>query len=57
MIYNCPSAMERGENREYTKGVPAVKTVAEAMAWGMSSDEYSLDPEQWKKLIPLLNEA
>lgn len=56
-IYNCPSAIERGEQREYTKGVPAFSTVAECMAWGMSNDENILTAEKWKQLTPLLEEA
>jgi hypothetical protein len=56
-IYNCPSAIERGEEREYTKGVPPVKTVGEAMAWGMSDDNFTLSEESWRKLIPLKHES
>ncbi len=57
-IYNCPSAIERHEKKEYSKGVPAgCQTVAEAMAWGMSSDTHTLTSEAWKQLVPLLNES
>ena len=57
MIYNCPSAIKKGEHKEYTKGVPALKTIAECMAWGMSDDTYILKPEVWQKLIPLEHES
>lgn len=56
-IYDCPSARERGEQREYAKGVPAFKTVAECMAWGMSDDTHALTPEEWEKLTPLIHES
>ena len=56
-IYDCPSSKARGETREYAKGVPALKTVAEAMSWGMSSDEYTLSPEDFKLLVPLEHES
>ena len=39
------------------KGVPACKTVAEAMSWGMSSDDNVISPENWKLLIPLVHES
>ena len=52
VIYNCPST-----DKEYTKGVPQFKTVAEAMAWGMSTDENILSPENWKLLVPLKDES
>lgn len=56
-VYDCPSARERGEAREYTKGVPEFKTVAEAMAWGMSDDDHVVTADEWKEMIPLLDEA
>ena len=56
-LYNCPSAQAKGEVREYAKGVPACKTVAEAMSWGMSSDDNVINPENWKLLIPLVHES
>ena len=56
-IYDCPSGIERGENKEYSKGVPEFKTIAEAMAWGMSSDDYSISADDWKALIPLIHES
>src|SRR3990167_4234518 len=56
-IYNCPSAIERGEQREYSKGVPAFNTVAEALSWGMSDDQNVLTPEDWKQLLPLRDES
>ena len=57
VIYDCPTARERGEKKEYSKGVPKFNTAAEAMAWGMSSDECVLPPEGWKKMIPLVDES
>ncbi len=57
MIYDCPSAKERGEQREYSKGVPAVKTCAEAMAWGQSGDISQISPEEWLQMVPLLHES
>jgi hypothetical protein len=57
MIYDCPSARERGEKREYTKGVPPLKTIAECMAWGMSDDIFQLQPEEFLRLIPLEHES
>ena len=56
-LYDCPSAQAKGEVREYAKGVPACKTVAEAMSWGMSSDDNVISPENWKLLIPLIHES
>ena len=56
-IYDCPSGRERGEEKEYSKGVPEFKTVAEAMAWGVSDDTHVLTPEDWKSLIPLVHES
>jgi len=56
-IYNCPSGVERNENKEYSKGVPAFKTVPEALAWGMSDDKHLITPEEWKSLVPLLHES
>src|SRR3990167_8741800 len=50
--YDCPSTRDK-----MVKGVPDVKTVAEAMAWGMSTDENILSPFDWMRLVPLLNES
>jgi len=50
--YLCPSTREW-----HTKGVPALKTVAEVMAWGMSTNERIVSPENWKLLVPLQNES
>ena len=48
--YLCPST------REWKiKGVPDFKTIAEAMAWGMSDDKHVLLPEDWKLHIPLVH--
>lgn len=52
VIYNCPST-----GKEYTKGVPEFKTVAEALAWGMSDDVSVLSPAQWSLLVPLADES
>ena len=57
MIYDCPSSVRRGDTREYSKGVPEFKTVAEAMAWGMSDDTHRITPEHWKQLTPLIHES
>ena len=56
-IYDCPSAKERGEQREYTKGVPAFEKVSEAMAWGMSDEKSIITPEMWERLVPLQEES
>ena len=52
VIYNCPST-----GKEYTKGVPEFKTVAEALSWGMSDEVSILSPEQWSRLVPLSDES
>jgi len=58
MVYDCPTALNRKDKREYSKGVPVeVKSVAEAMSWGMSSDEYAITPQDWELMEPLLQEA
>ncbi len=58
VIYDCPSSIERGNKQEYTKGVPVeFNKTAEAIAWGMSSDENQISPEDWQNLIPLLHES
>jgi hypothetical protein len=47
--YLCPST------REYmVKGVPDMKTIAEAMAWGQSDDTHIITAEEWKRHIPLV---
>ena len=57
-IYDCPSASSRGEKKEYTKGVPTeLKTVAEALAWGMSDDTHKISPEEWTRILPLVHES
>lgn len=56
-IYDCPSSIERGERREYAKGVPKFSKVEEAMAWGMSDDEHIITPADWLKLVPLREES
>jgi len=53
-VYGCPSSLGL---REYCKGVPNVKTVPQAMSWGMSDDLHVLAPETWEKLVPLVDEA
>jgi len=50
--YLCPSVREW-----HISGVPEFKTCAEAMAWKMSNDQFSISPEEWKELKPLFNEA
>ena len=57
VVYECPSSHIRGEKREYTKGVPAFATVAEAMAWGMSDDKHKITAEEWLNLVPLIHES
>ena len=60
VIYDCPSSIERGERREYSKGVPVeFDKVGEAMAWGMSGDkeEGKMTEKEWQELVPLLNES
>lgn len=56
-LYECPTARARGETKEYAKGVPDVKTIAEAMAWGMSDEISAVTPEEWAALVPLKDEA
>ena len=57
-IYDCPSAQERGERKEYVKGTPVeLNTVADSMAWGMSDEAHSIGSEYWKKCVPLLHES
>ena len=50
--YLCPSTREWK-----VKGVPAFKTVAEAMSWGMSDEEKIMTPDMWKSLVPLVHES
>ncbi len=58
MIYDCPSSKRQGNPREYSKGVPSsFKKVANTMAWGMSNDIYTISPDQWKQMIPLIHES
>ena len=58
MLYDCPSAAARGEQKTYSKGVPVeCATVAEAMAWGMSSETETVRPEEWELLEPLVTES
>ena len=52
MIYDCPST-----GHIYMSGVEECKTVAEAMSWKMSDDDYKVTPEQWSEMIPLKDEA
>jgi len=57
-IYDCPSAIDRGEKLEYSKGVPLeCKTISEAMAWGMSNDNHTVTPKQWEDMTPLIDES
>jgi hypothetical protein len=57
VVYNCPSALARGENKEYAKGVPEFKSVAKAISWGMGDDENAVSPQDWLKMKPLIDEA
>jgi len=57
VIYDCPSSIEQNNRREYSKGVPNVDTVSEAMSWGMSDDKHTLSPELWEILTPLVHES
>jgi len=52
--YGCPSVKDK-----HVKGVPEFKTVAEAMAWGMSDEKEGriMTAENWKLLVPLVDEA
>ena len=58
MIYDCPTALNRKEKREYSKGVPSTcKTVEEAMAWGISDDRHTVSEEDWSLMEPLVHES
>jgi len=57
MVYDCPTGLNRELPREYSKGVPPFNRVAEAMAWGVSSDEFTVSPEEWELMEPLVHEA
>ena len=51
--YMCPSTKEWR-----SKGVPDYKTVAKAMAWGMSdNDGHVVTPKDWRLLVPLVHES
>lgn len=52
MYYTCPST-----GLKNFSGVEKCKTVAEAMAWKMSDDTYTVSPKEWKSLTPLVDEA
>lgn len=52
MRYLCPSVREW-----HISGVPESKTVAEAMSWKMSDNDFSITPQEWEKLVPLTDEA
>ena len=56
-VYDCPTAVNRGEKREYAKGVPDFTTVPEAMSWGMSSDDVTVSPHDWELMEPLVSES
>ena len=57
-IYDCPTSLNRGEKREYTKGTPVgLNTVADSMAWGMSDENNTMTAEMWKLLVPLRDES
>ena len=48
---------DRTTGEWHAKGVPECKTIAEAMAWGMSDDAHSISPEEWKQLKIGINES
>ena len=52
MVYDCPST-----GQTYMSGVEPCKTVAEAMAWKMSDDNYTVTPKNWESMLPLIHEA
>ena len=52
MIYTDPSTGEK-----YMSGVPESKTVAEAMAWKCSDEEYVMSPSDWVRMKPLIDES
>ncbi|MDD1443757.1 hypothetical protein MEO93_26100 [Dolichospermum sp. ST_sed3] len=52
MWYTCPST-----GLKNFSGVPESKTVAEAMAWKFSSNDHILSPEDWKTMLPLIDES
>src|SRR3972149_307123 len=52
MVYEDPSTFEL-----YMSGVPNFKSVAEAMAWKCSDEEYIMTPKEWKSMIPLVHES
>ena len=52
MVYEDPSTKE-----VYMSGVPDFNKVEDAMAWKCSDEEYIMSPEQWKAMIPLIDES
>ena len=51
-LYNCPST-----KKEYVSGVPSFKSITEAMAWKSSDDDNPMTADEWKLLVPLVNES
>jgi len=49
--FDCPST-----RKKHLEGVEVSKTVAECMAWAMSTDDVVVSPEQWSLMIPLAEE-
>ena len=47
VLYDCPSTY-----RKYMSGVEPCQAVSEAMGW-----KHYIDPELWKRSVPLLNES
>ena len=52
MAYEDPSTFEL-----YMSGVPDFKSVAEAMAWKCSDDEFIMTADDWKNMMPLIHES
>ena len=42
--------------KQYMSGVTPCATVAEAMSWKFSGDTFTLTPEDWKQLVPGVNQ-
>lgn len=42
-------------DKVYMSGVEKSATVAEAMAWKFSNDDYTLSPKEWLRLVPGLH--
>ena len=51
--YTCPST----GLINFSAGDQSLRTIPEVMAWKMSSDENVISPEDWKLLVPLVDES